>query len=246
MVQLVFNVNERFLAGYVIANFGARRFVGYANEQTKRDIINFQNLAWDTSPDLCTIIDGRNPIYLQAHLSGEKFDQIGSELETYLHKLIGSKEFITLKKQTEQSLIEIKDEWEQNFKETSDYIKKLGIGIRGKFNINIVHPGLKAGRFIPPNNVIWSHQTYWTNYNTVYLWHEILHSYFGKSEEEHALIELITDQEMRYRLNKTEYPPMEGHDYIKEIKLNMLPSWKNYLKANNSDINKLVEDLKKT
>ena len=83
----------------------------------------------------------------------------------------------------------------------------------------------------------------WKNYSTIYLWHEILHSYFGDSDIEHAIIELIVDEELRSRLNNAKYPPFEGHKNLSELKKKILPHWRKYLKSEAKDIKKFQKEI---
>jgi hypothetical protein len=110
------------------------------------------------------------------------------------------------------------------------------------FNVYIAHPGLKAGKNFGGNNIVWSHQNYWPNYNTVYIWHELLHSYFEKDDKSHALIELITDEEMRIKLNGGKYPPFVEHSFLNEVKLKNLNLWNEY-KTKIYDINLLLSKM---
>lgn len=91
------------------------------------------------------------------------------------------------------------------------------------------------------NRIAWTFQDYYPNYNCVYLWHEILHSFFDLDEKTHALIELITNEELRISLNGGEYPPFIGHDYLNDTKLKNLETWKTFLKSKNKKINNIVE-----
>ena len=49
--------------------------------------------------------------------------------------------------------------------------------------------------------ILWGHKEEYENYTTIYLWHEILHTYFDKTDISHAIIQLITDCELQNRLN---------------------------------------------
>ncbi|MBF0548761.1 MAG: hypothetical protein HQM08_30340 [Candidatus Riflebacteria bacterium] len=70
----------------------------------------------------------------------------------------------------------------------------------------------------------------------MYLWHEILHSYITGSRAteflNHALVKLITDNELREKLNNLSqaYPPFEGHSYLIPLETRILPYWNDYLK----------------
>ncbi len=95
-------------------------------------------------------------------------------------------------------------------------------------------------------NVIgWGHHEEWPNYTTVYLWHEILHSYLGYSELEHTLIQLVTDNELRVQLNGGSYPPFVGHENLNPLTEKLFPYWKKYLQKDNKNIYELKEKLEK-
>lgn len=245
MVSISFKVDDRFLASYLIANYRPDRYVGYVSPKTRKGIVAFQDLAWELSTELSTLIDGRYPLCMYPQNVEKSYKEIGSELEKYIQKLVNTEEYKKLKRETQESVKKIENEWENNYKKTSSYIKSIGIDIKGDYTVWLVHPGLKAGRYTGSNKIVWSYQTYWKNYNTVYLWHEILHSYFGRSDSEHALIELITDEEMRTKLNGGKYPPFVGHKDLASLKEKFLPAWKHYLgeKLKNTDmlVKKLVD-----
>jgi len=78
----------------------------------------------------------------------------------------------------------------------------------------------------------------------VYLWHEILHSYFDNSDINHAIIELITDEELRCFLNHSSYPPFVGHKHLKILKKKLLSKWKIYTNSNNKDIKHFISTIK--
>jgi len=78
-----------------------------------------------------------------------------------------------------------------------------------KIDVLVTHPKLKNGVNFARFGVIgWGHSEDWKNYTSVYIWHEILHSYFDKSDLNHTLIELIADNELRYR-----HPGGKDFDY---------------------------------
>ena len=92
--------------------------------------------------------------------------------------------------------------------------------------------------------IAWGHNEDWPNYATVYLWHEILHSYLGYSEKEHALIELIADEELRIQLNGGKYPPfVVGHKNLEKMKKKLLPQWRKYLKLKNRNIREFLRKV---
>ena len=113
-----------------------------------------------------------------------------------------------------------------------------------KFIVYITHPSLRHGKSFQDGTIAWGHNEDWQNYAVVYLWHEILHYYFELSDLDHALIELITDNELRVRLNGGKYPPFIGHENLEKLKYKILPYWKKYLKSKNKNIFEFKKLLK--
>ncbi len=243
MFTLNFKVDQKFLASYAIANCERHRFVDNASDSARGEVADFQNLAWDLSKDLYKLIDGRELIGDFALTSNLPYQDIGTKLDEYFDELIRSKEFGIISKSTEDAVLKIEDEWNRNYGFCSEYIKSLGINLDGDFTAFLVHPALKAGRYLGDNKILWSYRTDWPNYNTVYIWHEMLHSYFDRGDGSHAIIELITDEELRFRLNKEKYPPFVGHDFLEKIKAKGLPTWKKYLENPDKDIKQLIKDF---
>lgn len=61
---------------------------------------------------------------------------------------------------------------------------------------------------------MWGGLEMWPNYTTIYVWHEIFHSILPgqglkTTDLDHALIQLITDNELNARLNGFSYPPFD-------------------------------------
>lgn len=143
--------------------------------------------------------------------------------------------------QTKKHLTEVKDEWERNYDVSYSHIKKL---TRLKFDktleVFITHPDVYQGRYNSVSNTIgWGRTPEWPNYATVYLWHETLHSYLESNQKTHALIELLTDDDLRCFLNKCSYPPFTeyGHEYLKPVKQWLYDKyWTPYLEHPKMDV----------
>jgi len=110
--------------------------------------------------------------------------------------------------------------------------------------VYITHPSLKNGQYLGENKITLGHNEDWPNYFTIYLWHEILHSYLGKTDLEHALIQFITDEELRIKLNGGEYPPFVGHKNLFPLMERILPFWRKYLKNKSKNIIEFKNNLK--
>ncbi|OGM95684.1 hypothetical protein A2532_02880 [Candidatus Wolfebacteria bacterium RIFOXYD2_FULL_48_11] len=152
-----------------------------------------------------------------------------------------SKEFKQLRKETEQHLLQVSKQWDLNKKFTLSFIQEVtGITLPNKtITVFITHPKLANGRaLITHNAILWGHEEDWKNYHTVYLCHELMHILTWHTQKDyavmHALIELMTDNELRIRLNGkgeyfTENGQLVGHKDLQELEQKILPIWQNYL-----------------
>ncbi|MCK4386959.1 MAG: hypothetical protein KAV41_02675 [Candidatus Pacebacteria bacterium] len=166
------------------------------------------------------------------------------ELPRFLNQLQKSGEFKTIYKQTKKYLEKCEKEWNKNFDFTDNSVRELtGLNLDKTFTVYITHPSLKNGQYWGDNNITWGATEKWENYSTIYIWHEIMHAYFDKTDLSHAIIELITDEELRKNLNKEKYPPFAGHKNLAKLKRKILPFWKEYLKLKNKNIRKFQKLL---
>ena len=146
--------------------------------------------------------------------------------------------------QTKDYLDFCEKQWNNNYQRTSKIIKELTrFNLNKKFTVYITHPSLKNGCCIENDKIAWGHNEDWPNYSTVYLWHEILHSYFrstnvkfNNKDIEHSIIQFITDNELRIRLNGGQYPPFKGHPKLFPLMKKISPYWIKYLKSEKKDI----------
>lgn len=97
--------------------------------------------------------------------------------------------------------------------------------------------------------IFWGQFEHWQNYSLVYLVHEYLHGLLKYSEIEHAIIELIADNEMRIRLNKEGVyfvcnGEQVGHKHLQVAEKLILNDWKEYLKNKEVNIHQFVEKMK--
>jgi len=155
-----------------------------------------------------------------------------------------SKEYKKLLLQTENYLQFCKKQWEGNYKYSSEVIKELtGFNLNKQFTVFITHPSLRNGRYLGNNRIAWGHYEDWSNYATVYLWHEILHSYLTFSDKDHAIIQLIADNELRIKLNKEKCLPLKGHKELFLLMKKMHPKWKKYTIARRKNFKELCKSL---
>ncbi len=243
MVKLKFEIDDNILIPYIIARAHKDGIIGYAREKYTKDFVTFHNKAYKKSEKLYETLRGR--IFNALSYSEiSDYKELGKKLDAFIIDVSQLDEYRKLKTQTIQSSEPIKKEWDKNYEKTYEYLLNIGIKISGEFTIILVHPALPAGHYYGNNRICWSNQTYWPNYNTVYIWHEILHSFFESGKHTHALVELITDDHMRSILNGDKYPPFFGHDFLKDFKENALPIWQKYLYSKDKNIKNLVKEFK--
>jgi hypothetical protein len=239
MLNLIFKIDKDYLIYHTLKSIGQKSF---SSEKYKKDIIAFQNYAWEKDKFLYDLLIGRFVVKPKDFQEKKylKLLQRLKDIESYLDFLKKSKYFKKIYEQTKNYLNFCKKEWQRNYLKTIEIMTELtGIDFKKenkKFIVYITHPSLKNGFNGRDGTIAWGHNEDWPNYSVVYLWHEILHSYFELSDLDHALIELLTDNELRVRLNGGKYPPFVGHENLEKLKYKILPYWKKYLKSKNKNI----------
>lgn len=235
---LNFVINDEHLIHYLLRNIGAKNF---PSRKYIKDIVAFQNLAWKKSKTLFDLFSGR---LLIDDFENKKFLNESKNLSVFLTTLKKSREYKKIYTQTEKYLIFCKKQWEKNYEYSSAIIKELTkFNLNKNFTVFIVHPSIGKGRYLGNNKIEWGHHESWPNYATIYLWHEILHSYFSFSDKDHAIIQLISDNELRSRLNGNKYPPFEGHKELVPLMKKMLPKWKRYICLKERNFKKFYKSL---
>jgi hypothetical protein len=229
MLYFDFIANKNLLAAHTLRNSDKDRFL---YESTT--VVDFQNAAWNLDKEAYDLVR-----YGPSEISFANDDDLNSyvrKVKDFQEKIILLKEFEGLAAETVSAQERVAAEWNANFeKSNAEMSNILGFEVEGSWNVYITHPALKSGTNTG-KEILWTDRTDWPNYNTVYLWHEVLHFIFGRSNEEHAVIELIADNELRARLNGSSYPPFEGHDFLNDLRIKLLPEWQIYLSTDNRDI----------
>lgn len=236
-IKLDFKIDDDYLIVHTLSSMGKDRF---SSTKHKRDIVAFQNYAWEKCRSCYNLLVGRLSI---AETMKRGLQKTSRRLPNFLKELKSSRLYEKLHKQTNEYLEFCKQQWEENYPFASKTIRELtGLRLSKNFTVYITHPSLKNGSYVGDNMIEWGHNEDWPNYATVYLWHEVLHSYLGCSDKEHAVIELIADEELRARLNGSKYPPFVGHKHLEKIKKRLLPRWRKYLKSEKRNIRKFIQE----
>ena len=234
------------------ATFIAHTLAGmnsFSSDDGRSDVVAFQNYAWEVSSELYNVL--ARPIYAEKLIVDygsllsywKNFDW--NELDEYLMNLVKSQEYKTIYRQTQEYLSFCSMQWNNNYRVTSRIIHDLtGLPLRDKFTIYITHPCQRNGTSYGNMKIGWGHKEEWPNYTTIYLWHEILHQYLGSDDIEHAIIQLVADEELPVRLNGGSYPPFVGHEYLVPVMEKILPEWKDYMKRESRDIQKFILQVK--
>ncbi|PIU99054.1 hypothetical protein COS59_01855 [Candidatus Wolfebacteria bacterium CG03_land_8_20_14_0_80_36_15] len=242
-MKFEFKINKYYLVGHVMVSknkpFPAWKKLEEKIWQKYKDepayyFLNPKHISWT----LETIqIDSSNK-----NIKGVFLKHI-STLEKIYQEIFKSKEFKRLYKETEKYLKFVKRQWQKNKKQALETIQILsGIKLPKKqITVYLTHPKLYNGKAIVEKNIIlWGHKEDWQNYSTIYLCHELMHILTWKKQKNyrlmHAIIELLTDEELRIRLNKKgayfkEKQKLIGHKDLISLKKKILPCWKNYIKG---------------
>ncbi|MBX9721948.1 MAG: hypothetical protein K2X81_11175 [Candidatus Obscuribacterales bacterium] len=245
--QITFKVDPLYVVYHILVNTSPDRFIG---NKCRPDIVDFQNLAWEKDQAAYKFLQhGVDPYMIMDH---DDLSKLGKRAQDLLQVMANDPSFKPLHKETEEAMQKAKREWDEDFEKSSSIMREL-TGIKfdefKDIQVYISHPSQKNG--LGGLKIQWTYRQDFPHYNTVYLWHEILHSYIPSSEHgegfvnaEHAVIELLADNELRCRLNGGAYPPFEGHKGIGSLREKLLPSWREYLKNPHKDIRQYLAKAK--
>lgn len=235
-MKLDFIIDKNYLIQHTLKYVETNRF---SSEENREDILNFAGHVFQRSPYYYDILVGVfSPQNIMERSLDDFLQKLAGGLPNFLGEIKESKKFEEILSQTEKYAKTVESQWNENFRISERVIKELtGFDLNKEFDVYITHPSQKNGTNWGDNIISWGTTEKYKNYSTIYLWHEVLHSYFGDSEKEHATVELIADEELRKRLNNSNYPPFEGHKDLSDLKEKMLPYWREYVDSKNENIN---------
>jgi len=221
--------------------------------------VNLQNRLWGKFPKSFYLLTFHSEVAFIGNNPLKELTDTYREAKKLIQQALKSKEFQRLYQESAKYLSFIKNQWERNKKDALKILEELSeLELPGKtITVFVTHPNLKNGFAMPQYNTIgWGHSEDWENYSTIYLCHEIMHLLTKNTNIMHALIQLMTDNELRIRLNKKgryftykkivqkeKMPP-----YFKELwqlEKKIYPYWEEYLKdkkgRNIIDLEKEIE-----
>jgi hypothetical protein len=265
MVKLEFQINKYYLA-YILLN----KSEDFFDLPLKKKVKVFKQNLWEEYKN--------NPLYYFIHLvnykhlkwaieniyldddlqsSKTQITKLSKDIQKIFQSIFRSQEFKTILKETIQYKNSVKHQWDHNQNFVLNYLEEiLGQKLPNiSLSVYIIHPKLKEGRVNSKKSIIWGHPEDWPNYSTVYLTHELLHILFDyykipQNNLSHSMIELISDNELRIRLNKQgkyfkEKKEQIGHSYLRKEEKRILSYWLKYLEDKQKNIFSLYKTLEK-
>ena len=227
-VNLNFEIDENYLIVHTLAK-------GRSRGKFSEDVKKFQNEMFEKYKkeyrQLQKIpINKINPVTIKKS-SFSFFSKLFPEIKK-------SDSYRAILKQTQEYKEEIRIEWFKNYEKSFEIMKSVSkLDLKENFEIIVTHPAVGNGTNLRNYTIVWGSWGEWNNYATIYLWHEILHTFLeGKSNIEHSIIQYAADNELRRRLNGTNYPPFVGHKRLLPTMNLLFDDWEMFLKNGEEDI----------
>jgi len=194
-------------------------------------------------------------------------------MRTYIDGYMETDDFKDILKKTHEDKIIVEEEWTKNKNTIEAYLHEI-LGFEVSKEVHKVHTVYilpRGGSNKGDYRITWGLQcaNEFENYSTVYLTHEFLHTILGTSSHiSHAIIELITDNELRKRLNGLkdyshvdkrrqanckEYGckdcdcsnvPDVGHEFLAELRTKINPFFQLF-KKDDKNIYQFVKEMEK-
>ncbi|MBD3328807.1 hypothetical protein GF340_05935, partial [Candidatus Peregrinibacteria bacterium] len=136
-------------------------------------------------------------------------------IDKIFNEIFDSKVFKEARNETVEYSKRVKKEWSRNKKWLKVLQEYMGIEMPINVEVYLLHPDLRIGSFIKQNKMEWGNQDNFDNYQFIGICHELMHLvtekefYKNKTEKDqwimHAIIYLTTDEELRIRMNDSQY-----------------------------------------
>ena len=176
--------------------------------------------------------------------------KIANNTPKLLEEVIKSPEFKKLLSDTQEYKDWLEKEWKQKKDQTTKELENiLRMQLPNKiFKVFVIAPIVGGGSYLGNYKIFWGHKENWSNYNIVYLMHEVLHELIQREKYAHEVVELATDNELRIRLNQggeyfVEKGEKVGHPRLLKKEKELLPKWREYLRDNSANILTFVEEV---
>lgn len=208
--------------------------------------VNLQNRLWEKFPKSFYLLTFHSEIAFIGREPLKGLSDTCQEAKRLIQEALKSKEFQRLYRESKDYLSLVKKQWAKNQKKALSILEDLSGLKLPKRNITVLitYPKLYRSFALSNYNIIsLGYAEDWENSSTVYLCHEIMHFLTKNTKIIHALIKLMTDNELRIKLNKKgkyfifqkppqkkDHPLYDYFDQIWQLEKKIYPYWKEYLK----------------
>jgi hypothetical protein len=242
-MDFLFTINKNLLTASALFSQRGQNLKGWKD---------LKNKLWDKyrAPYEFFLHNDSRTVFSSTDLK-ESVNKITDQVKPFFEECQASEEYQQLLKEAEEYRNWLESEWD---KKKEHVLKELGNILKIKlpnntFTVQVVAPSVGGGKYLGNNTIFWGHTEDWDNYSIVYLIHEALHEIIGTQSIEHAVIELIADNELRIRLNsKGEYfyenGNQVGHDYLSDLEKKLVPYWDIYLNNPSTNIFEFLREIK--
>jgi len=241
-LKLTFKIDEDYLIIHIL-QFSEKRIQYYKSEY----VDDLQSFKKELSAN-CTLQEKAfiQKVYTELFTYLQLPDlKKCSEFSSVIEKAKKTKAYPILLQQTQKYLEGVEEQWKRNFEKTYQIMTDLtNLHFEGNYTVYITHPGLANGLSLGNNIIEWGGAEVEKNWSTFYLWHEIMHTYLHGGIE-HAILQFVTDCELRKHLNNTVYPPFLGHKHLMSLMKDIYPYWMDYLHSEEKDIMQFTNAMKK-
>ena len=227
-------LSEAYLITYTLSNI-------FPKARYSKEIIAFQDMAKKLDPST----------YQDLISYGNQSPELTSTPDFYnkfsdfFNTLIKTTEYNIIKQQTIEYMKVSFAEWKLNLESSTQFIQKYsGFSFNYEAHAYITHPDIGNGRMHSRKNKILSFGAIpaFKNYFTVYIWHEIIHFHMEPNKINHAVNQLLTDNDLRVYLGGGPLFPLEGHPDLMNIMKNNLGAWEQYKKSP-SNLNIFAQEI---
>lgn len=244
-MRLKFILDDNYVVAHTLSYTG---YGNFSSDENRETLEKFSQYAWEYCGRCYALFAGRliNKTMIEAgsEKAVEELNHSAKHLPEYLNNLKSSSSYKELREQVGKYKDYCETEWKNTFPKAKEIVKHLTqLDLNKSFEVYITHPSLRNGRYWGDNKISWGCKEKWPHYSSVYLWHEILHSYFSHSQVEHTVIELIADVEIRFQLNNEKHPPFKEGKGLDKLKSEILPQWEEY-KVDGGDIMQFIKDVR--
>ena len=242
-IKLDFVIDKDYLIAHTFSREASQR--GFSSGENAEDIFALQARALSLSERYSHLVK-----ISPEEVIGNPFNLWASEeLSDAVVALKRTAEYQNILAQTQKYKRRIELEWDANLERSSRFMRDLtGLPLDKTYTVFVTHPSLHNGMYLGNRRIAWGGSPDFENYDTVYLWHEVLHDaeHVGTDGSVgHAIIELVTDNGLRVNLNGSDGERLIGHSNLDRIRRELHNyDWPGYL-ASDRNIRAFKAEMEK-